>query len=106
MNKQRLFSRAFASLAVMIAFIAMVLTGATGCSNPNVDTAKVRAAMQGLPPEQMALLNQAMADIDAGKFKEAFQPLRQLGYAAKLNKDQSKVLQETIGKVRVKMAKE
>jgi predicted negative regulator of RcsB-dependent stress response len=90
----------------LLASVAALSVLLVGCSNPNVDTAKVRAAMQGINPAQMAVLDQALAAIDAGKYKDALMPLRQVAYNAKMDKKQAKVLEETIGKVRAKIAKE
>jgi hypothetical protein len=95
--KKRLFTLfAVASLA----FLTLV-----GCSNPNVDTAKVRNALQSLGPDQKAQLELALTAIDAGKYKDALLPLRKVAYGAKLDKSQIKLLEKTIAKVRAKIAK-
>ena len=95
--KKRLFTLvAVASLA----FLALV-----GCSNPNVDTARVRASLQSIGADQKVQLEQALSAIDAGKYKEALLPLRKVAYTARLDKKQTKILQETIEKVRAKIAK-
>jgi outer membrane murein-binding lipoprotein Lpp len=94
--KKRLFTFvAVASLAVLTL---------AGCSNPNVDTAKVRAALQSISPDAKAQLEVALSDIDAGKFKDAYLPLRKVANSAKLDGNQRKILADTITKVRAKIA--
>ena len=95
--KKRLFTLvAVASLA----FLTLV-----GCSNSNVDTANVRAALQSLEPGQKEQLELALSAIDAGKYKDALLPLRKIAFGAKLDKDQSKILKDTLDKVQIKIAK-
>jgi hypothetical protein len=95
--KKRLFT--------LFAVASLALLSLVACSNPNVDTAKVRAALQDIAPEQKAQLEVALAEIDAGKYNEALLPLRKIAYTAKLNKSQVKLLDKTIAKVRAKLAK-
>jgi hypothetical protein len=83
-----------------LAFLALV-----GCSNPNVDTAKVRAGLQSIGADQKVQLEQALSAIDAGKYKEALLPLRKIAFGAKLNKDQSKILKDTLTTVQAKIAR-
>ena len=96
--KKRLFT--FVAVA-SFAFVALV-----GCSDQNVDTAKLRAALQSLDGAQKAQLELALSDIDSGKYKEAVLPLRKIGFGAKLTKEQAKILQDTMTKVQAKAAKE
>jgi hypothetical protein len=96
MKKRLLTLVAVASLA----FLALV-----GCSNPNVDTAKVRAGLQSIGTDQKVQLETALSAIDAGKYKEALLPLRKVAYTAKLDKAQTKLLANTIAKVRAKIAR-
>jgi hypothetical protein len=83
-----------------LAFLALV-----GCSNPNVDTAKVRAGLQSIGADQKVQLELALSAIDAGKYKEALLPLRKIAFGAKLNKDQSKILKDTLTTVQAKIAR-
>ena len=96
MKKRLLTLVAVASLA----FLALV-----GCSNPNVDTAKVRAGLQSIGADQKVQLELALSAIDAGKYNEALLPLRKVAYTAKLDKAQTKLLARTIAKVRAKIAR-
>ena len=92
-------------LITFFAVAMLALLTQAGCSNPNVDTAKVRAALQSIEPAQKEQLEAALTAIDAGKFKEAYPPLRKIANTAKLNPDQNKILKETMAKVQAKIAK-
>ena len=94
--KKRLF-KLFAIAS--IAGLALV-----ACSNSKIDTAKVRAGLQSIDDSQKAHLEAALTAIDAGKFKDAYSPLREIAYGAKLNQDQRKIVQDTMNKVKAKMA--
>jgi Flp pilus assembly protein TadD len=95
--KKRLFTL-FA--ATGLAFLTVV-----GCSNSNIDTAKVRTALQSIEPGQKELLEQALTAIDAGKYKDAYPPLRKIALGAKLNAEQNNILKDTMAKVEAKIAK-
>ena len=95
--KKRLFT--------LVAVASLAFLALAGCSNPNVDTAKVRAGLQSIGADQKVQLELALSAIDAGKYKEALLPLRKVAYTARLDKKQTKILQETIEKVRAKIAK-
>jgi hypothetical protein len=93
--KMRLFTFAAVSgLALLIL---------AGCSDPNIHTDKVRAALDNIKPEQKLNLEMALNDIDAGKFKEALLPLKKVADGAKLDKDQRKIMEDTLEKVRKKI---
>jgi uncharacterized lipoprotein NlpE involved in copper resistance len=89
----------------VVAVVSFVFLALVGCSNPNVDTAKVRAALQSIAADQKVQLEMALSAIDAGKYKEALLPLRKVAYGAKLDKNQIQIVQDTIEKVRAKIAK-
>ena len=76
--------------------------GLTGCSNQEIDTAKLQSAFQSVTPEARAQLDQAVAAINAGKFSEALPALQHVAYAAKMNKDQRLILEDAIRKVKAK----
>jgi hypothetical protein len=92
-------------LLTLIAVASFACLALVGCSNPNVDTAKVRASLQSIGPDQKAQLELALSAIDAGKYNEALLPLRKVAYSAKLDKDQIKLVKDTIEKVRAKIAR-
>jgi len=91
-------------LFTLFAIGSLAFLTLTGCSNPNVDTAKVRAALQSIPPDQKAQLELALTAIDAGKYNEALLPLRRVAFEAKLDKKQAKIIDKTIAKVRAKIS--
>ena len=95
--KKRLFT--------FFAVAMLALLTQAGCSNPNVDTAKVRAALQSIEPAQKEQLEVALTAIDAGKYKAAILPLRKIAFGAKLDKDQNAILKDTLAKVQAKVAK-
>lgn len=94
--------RSFTLFAVAsLAFLTLV-----GCSNSNIDTAKVRAALQSIDAGQKAQLEIGLTAIDAGKYKDALLPLRKVAFGAKLDKAQSEILKDTMDKLQVKIAKQ
>jgi hypothetical protein len=95
--KKRLFT--------FFAVACLVLLAVVGCSNGNVDTAKVRAALQTLNAGQKEQLELALTAIDAGKFHDAVLPLRKIALGAKLDPDQVKLVKDTVAKVQAKVAK-
>lgn len=95
--KKRLFT--------LIAMASVALLTLVACSNPNIDTAKVRAAMQSIAADQKVQLETALTAIDAGKYKDAYLPLRKVANGAKLDGAQRKIIEDTIAKVRAKIAK-
>jgi hypothetical protein len=76
--------------------------GATGCSNKEIDIAKLQSTFQDVTPEARPYLDQGVAAIKAAKFAEALPALQHLAYAAKMNPDQRLVLEDAIKKVKVK----
>jgi hypothetical protein len=95
--KKRLFT--FIAVA-SVAFLTVV-----GCSNSNIDTAKVRAALQSVEPAQKELLEQSLTAIDAGKYKDAYPPLRKFAFSTKLTVDQNKIIKDTMARLQAKIAK-
>jgi hypothetical protein len=87
----------------------MVLCGAAllgGCSDSEIHIDKVRAALQGLPPEQEARVEESLADIAANNYGAALKPLRALALGAKLDETQRKIIQDTVLKVKLKAEKQ
>jgi hypothetical protein len=76
--------------------------GATGCSNQEIDTAKLQSAFQSAPPEVRAYLDKGVAAIQAGKFTEALPALQHAAYAAKMSQEQRLILNDAIKKVKAK----
>jgi len=74
--------------------------GATGCSNREIDTAKLQTAFQSAAPEVRSYLDQGVAAIHAGKFSEALPALQHVAYAAKMSQEQRLILEDAIKKVK------
>jgi len=92
-------------LLTLVAVASLAFLTLVGCSNPNVDTAKVRAGLQSLGADQKVQLEAALTAIDASKYKEALMPLRKIAFGTKLDKDQSKILKDTLTTVQAKIAR-
>jgi cellobiose-specific phosphotransferase system component IIA len=93
----------------MLSFV--VLTGwvclvAAGCSNSNIDTAKVRAAFPSIDGDAKAQLEQALAAIDASNYAAAVKPLEKAAYEIKMDKNQREILTDTLKKARAKAARQ
>jgi len=78
------------------------LAAVSGCSNKNIDTAKVREALQSLSGDAKQNLDQGLKAIDEGNFTAAVRPLKVIAYKVKLDKHQRAVLEDTITKVEAK----
>src|SRR5271170_3872123 len=94
--KKRLFT--------LVAVACLALLTLAGCSN-KIDTAKLRAALQSIGPDQKAQLETALTAIDAGKYQDALMPLRKVAAGAKLDAEQSKIIDATLAKVRAQIAR-
>jgi|GEM_PF-5875986 len=75
-----------------------------GCSDSEIHVDKVRTAFQNLPPEQKATLEEGLGDISSNNYAAAVKPLRSLALNAKLDKDQIKILNDTMKKVLTKVS--
>lgn len=93
-------------LMLLFAMTSLAWLVAAGCSNKNIDTAKVREACQSLTGGAKDSLEQALKAIDQGNFVAAVRPLKNIAYTVKLNKDQRIILEDTIAKVEAKAAKQ
>lgn len=84
------------------AIILLLAAGAAGCSNNNIDTAKVRAAFAGEPQGARALVDSSMHEVEISNYSAALGPLRELGFKYKLSGGERKILADTVHKIRVK----
>jgi hypothetical protein len=89
----------------------VVLTGlvcllAVGCSNTNIDTAKVRAAFPSIAGDGKVQLEAALAAIDSSNYVAAVKPLEKATYEIKMDKEQRVILTDTLKKVRAKAARQ
>jgi hypothetical protein len=76
--------------------------GGTGCSNREIDIAKLQSAFPSATPEVRAQLDQGIAAINAGRFAEALPALQHVAYEAKMSKEQRLILEDAIRKVKAK----
>jgi hypothetical protein len=86
----------------LLLLAGLMTWGVTGCSNHEVDTAKLQTAFQSQTPEVRAMLDKGVAAIQAAKFSEALTDLQKVAYAAKMDKDQRLILEDAIRKVKAK----
>jgi hypothetical protein len=89
-------------LLQLVLLASLLAWGATGCSNKEIDTAKLQSTFQDVTPEVRPYLDQGIAAIKAGKFAEALPALQHVAYATKMNPEQRLVLEDAIKKVKVK----
>ena len=80
----------------LLLLAGLMTWGVTGCSNHEVDTAKLQTAFQSQTPEVRAMLDKGVAAIQAAKFSEALTDLQKVAYAAKMDKDQRLILEDAI----------
>ena len=90
----------------IVAMTGLIAAVALGCSNKNIDTAKLRAAFPSLSGDAKDNLEEGLTAIDQSNYIAAVKPLNKVGYLAKLNKEQGLLLEETIAKVEAKAAKQ
>jgi len=95
--KKRLFT--------LVAVAGLAFLALAGCSNPNVDTAKLRAALQSIDAAEKVQLEMAISAMDAGQYKDALLPLRKVAFGSKLDKTQRDLVEEDIAKVKARIDK-
>jgi uncharacterized iron-regulated membrane protein len=93
-------------LILLFAMTGLAWLAAMGCSNKNIDTAKVRAAFQSLSGDSKDTLEQALRAIDRSNYVAADRPLKVLAFKVKMDKNQRVILLDTIAKVEAKAAKQ
>ena len=93
-------------LILLSAMTALALLAAVGCSNKNIDTAKVRAAFQSLTGDGKRYIEEGLTAIDQSNYVAAVRPLKNVAYTVKLDKSQRAVLEDTIAKVEARAAKQ
>ena len=89
-------------LSASLLFTALVVWGPMGCSNGNVDTAKLQSAFPAALPDVQTNLDKGIAAITSGNYAAALPALQRVAYAAKMNADQRAVLEDAIKKVKAK----
>ncbi len=93
-------------LILLLALTGLAWLAASGCSNKNIDTAKVRAAFQSLSGEGKQYIEEGLKAIEQSNYVAAVRPLKNVAYTVKLDKNQRVILEDTIAKVEAKAAKQ
>jgi hypothetical protein len=88
-------------LCAFLLFAVIVVP--TGCSNGNVDTAKLQSAFPAALPAVQTNLDQGIAAINSGNFAAALPALQRVAFAAKMTSDQRVVIEDAIKKVKAKI---
>jgi len=91
-------------LILLVTMTGLAWLAASGCSNKNIDTAKVREAFQSLSGDARQYLDQGLKAIDESNYVAAVRPLKKLGFTVKLDKNQRLILEDTIAKAEAKAA--
>jgi hypothetical protein len=81
----------------------LMVWGAAGCTNREVDTAKLQSAFQTADQGIRTEVDQGIADIKAGNYSAASDVLQHVAFAGKLTKEQRLILQDSMKKVRAKI---
>jgi hypothetical protein len=93
-------------LILLVTLTGLAWLAVSGCSNNDIDTAKMRAAFQSLSGDAKQYLDQGLKAIDENNYAAAVRPLKTLAYKVKLEKNQRDILEDTIAKVEAKAAKQ
>ena len=83
---------------------ALLCLAAFGCSNKEIDVAKVRDAFQSVTGAPRQPLDEALRDIETSNYLAALKPLRTVAYSVKMNAAQRKILEDTVTKVKARAA--
>jgi hypothetical protein len=90
----------------IFATTGLIAAVALGCAKQNIDTAKVRAALQSLAGDAKQNLEEGLTAIDQSNYVAAVKPLKKIAFTVKLDKDQRVILEDTIAKAEAKAAKQ
>ena len=93
-------------LILLVTMTGLAWLALLGCSNKNIDTAKVREAFQSLSGDARQYLDQGLKEIDQSNYVAAVRPLKKVAYTAKLDNNQRVILEDTIAKVETKAARQ
>jgi hypothetical protein len=91
-------------LISLFALVVVVCCGTVGCSNREIDPAKVRAAFQNEPDNVKSQLEQGLTAIEAGNYAAALKPLELIALKVKLPPPENNILLDTISKAQAKAA--
>jgi hypothetical protein len=93
-------------LILIFTMTALAWLAVAGCSNNNIDTAKVRAAFPALSGDTKDFLEQALKAIDQSNYVAAVRPLKVVALKVKMDKNQTLLMEDTLAKVEAKAAKQ
>ena len=93
-------------LILILTMTGVAWLAVLGCSNNNIDTAKVRASFSSLTGEAKDDLELGLKAIDQSNYVAAIRPLKVLALKVKMDKTQSRILEDTIAKAETKAAKQ
>ena len=93
-------------LILIFTMTALAWLAAAGCSDNNIDTAKVRAAFPSISGETKDDLELALKSIDQSNYVAAIRPLKVVALKMKMDKNQTALLEDTLAKVQAKAAKQ
>jgi hypothetical protein len=93
-------------LIASVLLSGLLCVGSFGCSNKNIDTAKVRAAFPDIGGDAKVQLERGLEEIDASNFAAAVKPLEKATYEIKMDANQRKILEDTLKKTRAKAAQQ
>jgi lipopolysaccharide biosynthesis regulator YciM len=89
-------------LLQLLLLAGLMAWGPAGCSNKEIDTAKLQTAFQSAPEGVRADLDQGIAAIKDGKFPEALKDLQKVAFEAKMSPEQRLTLEDAIKKVKAR----
>ncbi|MGD1083309.1 MAG: hypothetical protein ABSA47_01005 [Verrucomicrobiota bacterium] len=91
-------------LRIQLSVLAgLLLWGATGCSNREVDTVKLKSAFQSADQATREKMDEGIADITASNYSAALPVFEKVAYGSKLTKDQRLILVDSIKKLQAKV---
>lgn len=90
-------------LCLLPVVVGLMMWGATGCSNREIDTVKLQGAFQSADQGIRTELDEGIADITASNYSGALVPLKHVSYAAKLTQQQRDILEDSIKKLQAKV---
>ena len=93
-------------LILLVTVTGLAWMAVSGCSNKNIDTAKVRAAFPSLSGEAKQNLDMGLQAIDQSNYQAAVRPLKSIAYKVKMDKNQRDILEDTITKAEAKAAQQ
>jgi len=92
-------------LILIFTVTALACLAVVGCSNNNIDTAKVRAAFPSLTGEDKDDLELGLKAIEQSNYVAALRPLKVLAIKVKMDKNQTLILKDTLTKAEAMAAK-